>query len=191
MDPVPRRAQWQSQRGALPWREVVRRLLVHARCLGAAVEEAEDLVHDTLEVMVSEPERVDFERDVLSWLKVVLRNRWLNRIRAESVSERARPRLYLAQSPRALPDAPLTAEEARAHRLQLLSLLEPEERAVFGAWIKQRAGTQQATAAASSLGMTVQAFEAAKKRLRRRCQAILGELGIEACDLFDPSQGGL
>lgn len=190
MDPAPRRTPASLPSDTPSWREVARRLLVHARCLGAPVEEAEDLVHDTLEVMVARPDWLDPDRDALPALKVVLRNRWANRRRAAGVSERAGPRLTLVHEPPPTPEIPLDAEQARAHRARFLALLEPEERAMFGAWLRQRNGGLTGPACAASLGMTPAAYEAAKKRLRRRCQAILEELGLEISDLFDPQPGG-
>ena len=189
MGPLTRPSPGAQPSDTPSWREVVRRLLVHARCLGASVEEAEDLVHDTLEVVVARPDWLDPDRDALPVLKVALRNRWANRLRSVSVSERAAPRLSLVQEPPATPELPLTHEQARAHRARFLALLEPEERAVFGAWLQQRAGKRDGPACAAGLGMTLAAYEAAKKRLRRRCQAILAELGLDRSELFDPHGG--
>ncbi|MEN0065912.1 MAG: hypothetical protein AAGA48_27475 [Myxococcota bacterium] len=68
----------------------------------------------------------------------------------------------------------------------MLALLEPEERAVFEVWIRQRARAVDAAEAARQLGLTVPTYEAAKKRLRRRCKAALEQLDLTPADLFDP-----
>src|SRR5690606_25576073 len=113
------------------WSDVVRRLLLHARHLGASREEAEDLVHDALELMVRDPDWFDPSRgDLVGALKVVLRNRFLNRIRASAVRERAAPRLRVVQAASG-PDAPLVAADARQNRQTLLALLSPAERRLF------------------------------------------------------------
>ena len=175
-DPRPDRAP--------TWPDTVRRLLVHARALGASLEEAEDLVHDTLEVVLADPAWLDPDRDPLPALKVVLRNRWLNRVRAAGVAARNGPRLVLVREAQETPETPITAEQARAHRRSLLASLTPDERALFAAWLEQRAGRCAAPAAAARVGLDVPAYEAAKKRLRRRCEALLGELGLDPGDLF-------
>ncbi len=173
-----------------PWREVARRLLVHARCLGASVEEAEDLVHDTIEVIVSDPGWFSPTRGALiSALKVVLRNRWLNGRRSQGVRTRARPRLALVP-PAPTPEAPLHSAVAKANRHRFLALLEPSERAVFEAWMQQRSGALRGPEAAAQLSMSHRAYEASKKRLRRRCRAVLEELDLTPGDLFDPPEGG-
>ena len=191
MDPAPRPTDSPPPPDdAPPWREVVRRLLVHARCLGASLEEAEDLVHDAVEVLVADPGWLDPSRgSVVTALKAVLRNRWSNRRRSSGVSARAHAKLRLVPPVAATPDQPLTAADARTHRQRFLALLEPDERALFGAWMQQRAGAIRGPEAAAQLGLTYPAYESAKKRLRRRCQRILGELGLAAADLFDPQQG--
>jgi DNA-directed RNA polymerase specialized sigma24 family protein len=168
------------------WRAVVRRLLVHARCLGAPLEEAEDLVHDAITALVADQAWFDPSRgDLLGLLKVVVRNRWANRRRSAGVSERAVPRLRLVEDG-PTPEAPLTAAQAATHRQRLLALLEPTDRAVFAAWLRQRAGEVTGPEAATALEMSNASYEAAKKRLRRRCRAILAELALTPDDLFAP-----
>ncbi|MEZ4234824.1 MAG: hypothetical protein R3F59_01385 [Myxococcota bacterium] len=172
-----------------PWREVVRRLLVHARCLGAPAEEAEDLAHEAIEVVVADPDWFDPSRgSLVTALKTVLRHRWSNRRRAAGVAERAGGHLRLVE-PAPAPDAPLAAARAAEHRQRFLALLEPDERAVFGAWMRQRAREVDGAQAARALGLSLPAYESANKRLRRRAKAILDELGLVAADLYDPPGG--
>ncbi len=171
------------------WPEIVRRLLLHARHLGATREEAEDLAHDALELVVREPGWFDPTRgELLGALKVVLRNRFLNVLRSRVVHHRAAPRLQIVPDPPG-PDVALGSATARELRRRLLALLEPEERAVFAAWMRQRAG-EPGPEAARSLGLTHAGYEAAKKRLRRRVHALLDELGVAPGDLFDPARSG-
>ncbi|MFT4622278.1 MAG: DNA-directed RNA polymerase specialized sigma24 family protein [Myxococcota bacterium] len=172
--------------GSPPLRDVVRRLLVHARCLGASVEEAEDLVNDALARVLADPDWFDSSRGALvPALKVVVRTRWLNRCRERGTRRRHAPHLRLVGAAEG-PDAVVRAGEAKTARLRFLACLEPEERALFRAWMRQRSGAVLGSEAARSVGLQPSAYEAAKKRLRRRCRAVLDELGLAATDLFDP-----
>ena len=113
----------------MSWRELIRRLMVHARCLGATLEEAEDVVHEAVTMVVRDPDWFDPGRGtLLGALKVVVRNRWSNRRRAAGVRVRAQPRLRVVDAPVETPEVPLDRAEARDHRRRLLALLEPEQR---------------------------------------------------------------
>ncbi|MEQ1570869.1 MAG: hypothetical protein ABMA64_34890, partial [Myxococcota bacterium] len=148
MDPLPKSEPTPTDEP----RSLVRRLLVHARCLGASLEDAEDLVHETVEQALAQPAWFDPSRGTLvGALKVVLRNRWFNRRRALEVRERHAPHLQLVPGPG--PEAPLGAAEARENRRRLLASLEPDERALFAAWLRQRGGAR-ASEVAHDLGFT-------------------------------------
>lgn len=89
------------------------------------------------------------------------------------------------------PPAPRSDVAARlradANQRALLERLTPDERAVFGTWALQRhlpQGTLAAADAAAQLSMTVPEYNNAKRRLRRRVVAILGELGLTPRDLY-------
>ncbi|MBX2800086.1 MAG: hypothetical protein KTR31_20580 [Myxococcales bacterium] len=173
----------------MPWPELVRRLLVHARGLGCSVEEAEDLVQEALGVLVARPDWYDPARGtLLAALKGIVHHRWVNLRRASSVQRAAAPRLQLVADPVPSPAGPVAQQEAQALRRRFLALLAEDERAVFRAWTQQRARVVDARGAARGLGLQVAAYEAAKKRLRRRCAAILDELGVDATDLFGPRE---
>ncbi len=174
---------------AIPWRELARRLLVFARGLGASVEEAEDVVQDALQHVAAHPDWFDPGRGSLpAALRTVVRNAWLNRRRHDNVRQRAVPRLAVVTTGTIDPDVAVRSERARDRRHRVLALLEPEERAVFEAWLGQR--TRQCTAkqAARSLSLSVAAYEAAKKRLRRRVRAAIEQLELTPADLFDPPE---
>ena len=161
------------------WEHVVRALLAHARRLGASDEEAEDLVQESVERTVRDPHWHDPSRgSLLSLLRTVVRNRWIDRHRATRTHERATPSLRLVTD--TTPLAP-----ARGHRAAFLASLTQDERQLFELWLRQRAGELDAHAAARSLGLDVPAYEAAKKRLRRRCRAVLEALELDPQDLFD------
>jgi DNA-directed RNA polymerase specialized sigma24 family protein len=159
-----------------------------ARRLGATVEEAEDVAHDTLELVLRDPEWFDQDRgSLLTALGAVLRNRLIDRRRKAGTRQRAVPRLRLLQ-PDAGP-APLherTAADARAQRQLFLSQLDPQERAVFQAWLRQRGQGWTGAEAAASLALSTAAYENAKKRLRRRCRVVLAELDLVPSQLFGP-----
>ncbi len=167
----------------------MRRLLLYGRWLGAPLEQAEDLVHDALKVVVEDPDWYRPERgNLVSALKVILRNRYLNQLRDQGVRRRTAPKLTLVESAPG-PDAPLSTAEARDNRHQLLALLDPGERRLFAVWLQQRDGVYRGSEAADQLGMTHRQYEAGKKRLRRRCAAILEELSLTPAELFDPRGG--
>lgn len=175
------------------WSDVARRLLAYGLRLGASVEEAEDVVQEALLVAVRDPSWHDARRaQLVTVLARVVKNRLIDRWRHRSVKERYAGRLRLIQDTDAFvaPDQPMALQDARSARRALLAGLRPEERAVFRAWLRQRGGELDGPGAAETLGLSYSAYEAAKKRLRRRCRAILAELGLDAADLFDEGVGG-
>lgn len=169
---------------SLSWEELVRGLFSTALRHRASVEEAEDLVQETVEVALKSPAWFDPERGTkLAAMRAILRNRLIDRRRHQAVHERSTPHLRLVPTE---PDADslLMEEDARDRRRAFLAQLTPEERQVFQAWLRQRRGDFTATGAAATLDLDVPAYEAAKKRLRRRCHLVLDDLGLEAADLF-------
>ena len=168
----------------VPWDELIRRLFSTALRHRASVEEAEDLVQATVEVALASPGWFDPQRGTrLAAMRAILRNRLIDQRRHRAVHERSTPHLRLVP---AEPDASqlLLDADARDRRRAFLAQLNPEERTLFQAWLQQRRGDFTAGGAAHAVGLTVPAYEAAKKRLRRRCQAILQDLELEAADLF-------
>lgn len=170
------------------WETLVRRLLARALRLGASAEEAEDLVQDSLEVVVREPGWFDRSRaSLLTVLTSVLRNRFIDRARHREVHRRTSPHLRLVE-PMPAPGLAIEADQAAKARFALLSQLTPEERAVFGAWLRQRRREFTVDGAAAAVGMDAKDYEKAKKRLRRRCRSALADLDLEVADLFGPQE---
>ncbi|MCB9682047.1 MAG: hypothetical protein H6733_11335 [Alphaproteobacteria bacterium] len=164
----------------------MRVLLAHARRGGASVEEAEDLVQQTLELTLRDPAWYDPDRGALvSLLQVVLRRRQIDRHRTGQRHAAAAPRLAVVHADDARPDAVAWRAGARARRHEVLALLDPETRTVFEVWVQQAQGTLTGAEAAARLGLTVAGFEAAKKRVRRRVHTALDTLGYASTDLYD------
>jgi len=172
------------------WETLVRQLLARAQRLGASAEEAEDLVQDSLELVVQRPRWFDRSRaSLLTALTSVLRNRFIDGARHRDVQRRAVPRLRLVQ-PVPAPGRELAGRQAEQARFALLSQLTPEERRIFGAWLRQRRQELTVGDAAASVGLRPKDYENAKKRLRRRCRSALADLGLDVADLFGPEDQG-
>ncbi|MCP4871177.1 MAG: hypothetical protein GY898_20910 [Proteobacteria bacterium] len=168
------------------WDEVVRTLYLHARGLGCSREEAEDLVHDALEVTVRDPSWYDQSRGPLTRvLRVVITNRVRDRYRSRVVRRRSRKHLELLATTPERPDESLDKDRAAALRLELLSALDDAEQLLFYTWMAQQRGELTGWTAADSLNITYREYEARKKRLRRRCRALLEDMGVATSDLWD------
>jgi len=176
---------------SLSWEQLVRRLLAQARVLGASAEDAEDLVHDTLERTVRDPSWYDPDRGpLLGLLHAVLRNQFVDGFRKRDVRNRAAVHLRLVGGEPSSADWGLACEQAIIRRQRFLESLTTDERRLFEVWLGQRRGALNATEAASALDLTVAQYEARKKVLRRRCVQILESLGMTVSDLFDPEPHG-
>ena len=167
------------------WEGLVRRLFSFARGLGASEQDSEELVQETVLALVHDPRWYDPRRgEVLSLLRTALRNRFVDGRRRQAVRGRAEPLLRLVEDA-PLPEHQLRAAQAAARRRALVELLSASERLVFRAWLLQRQGALTGDAAAHQAELSPAAYEAAKKRLRRRLQALLVELELQPGDLFD------
>ncbi len=168
------------------WDDVVRTLYLHARGLGCSREEAEDLVHDALEVTVRDPSWYDRSRGPLTRvLRVVITNRVRDRYRAGVVRRRSRSHLELLSKSPERPDETLGKERASELRREFLSALDDGEQLLFYTWMAQQRGELTGWTAADSLNITYREYEARKKRLRRRCRRILEDMGVSTDDLWD------
>lgn len=178
---------------ATSWPHVVRRLMAEARCRGASVEEAEDLVQDVLMVTIRDPSWHRPERaSLLTALSAVLRNRLTDRRRHLAVRKRTAPHLVLLHDRAADdPATHLARARARDRRAAILERLTPEELVLFRMWLRQRQREVDAQQAAAALNLTPAAYEAAKKRLRRRVRTVLAELRLTTQDLFHDRSGEL
>lgn len=168
---------------ASTWSQVARKLFSTALRHRATVEEAEDLVQETMQVALERPGWFDEARDPVPALRSILKNRLIDRRRHQSMRRRKEPMLRLVK-PEPDPEDLLERSRAADLRRAFLAQLEPEERQLFRAWLLQRRGDVRAPEAAASLGLSVAAYEAAKKRLRRRCHRILADLELDPSDLF-------
>jgi len=165
------------------WDAIARVLVAHARYLGATVEQAEDLAHD---VIVRFLEREDWYDPALGTptaaLRVWVTHRLQDARRHDGVVARVHA-LLRAWAPRWV--EPAGVHEARRRRIAFLSSLAADERLLFEVWQRQRAGAWDSREAAEHLNLDQLAYEAAKKRLRRRCREILAFHGWDVDDLLD------
>jgi len=164
----------------------VRTLYLHARGLGCSREEAEDLVHDALEITVRDPSWYDQSRGPLTRvLRVVITNRVRDRYRSGVVRRRSRKHLELLASKPERPDETLDRDRSAGLRRELLSSLDDAEQLLFYTWVAQQRGELTGSTAAESLNITYRDYEARKKRLRRRCRGILEDMDVTTDDLWD------
>ncbi len=169
------------------WRLLIGRLYRHARWLGASPEAADDLVQEATLRHARDPSWYDSTRGSLeTLLRVFIQSRHQDRRRQVATRSRLHGRFTLVATAPA-PDHGMVADDAGRARARLYAALEPGHQEVFGAWIRQREG-ERAHHLAAELGGSVGAFEAAKKRLRRRLQQLLTELDLTPADLT--SDGG-
>lgn len=164
----------------------LRRLARRAMARGCPPQVAEDLVVAAWEKAAAafDAERGAFgalltrtlDREVLDW--------WRHR----GVQDRLEPALTVHERSRhARAVDPETRALAHRNQQRLLEALDADERAVFHTWALQRhlpRGAFPASAAAERLGLEVPAYEAAKKRLRRRISALLDAWGLSPRDLI-------
>jgi DNA-directed RNA polymerase specialized sigma24 family protein len=166
------------------WTDLARRMYRHARFLGAPPEDAEDLVQDALLKLTSDPDRLDPARgSVAGLVRTMVANRWTDRLRRAGTHERARGHLRLVP-PSTTPENALVEDGAARLRTEFLLRLTAEERGVFEVWVRQRQGHIDGQQAARELDLNYPEYEAAKKRLRRRCRTVLSELGVTSADLY-------
>ena len=167
-------------------RRVIRGLIGCAMRRGVPRSDAEDIVLHAYEKAASayDPSRGTLEsllqrtveRATIDWWR---KNRAWSRV-TERLSAQADVIKLTTVDP---------AAQHRAHRHQqaLLERLTPEERRVFAAWALQRhlpQGELTAARAAATLGLSVPAYNNAKKRLARRVRVVLDELGLTPRDLW-------
>ena len=176
------------------YRYIHDRLFGFARAKGFSDADAADLVHEAL-LRALARERQYSEQPgtpLLAWLLAIARNALIDGMR-----KRALERTFLGEQhrhdavrpePPAATDEPFLKDEARQRRARLLAELTKEEREVFYAWMKQHEKIATGAEAAASVGLSLQQFEAAKKRLRRTIGHALQRLGMTTDDLRSPDR---
>jgi DNA-directed RNA polymerase specialized sigma24 family protein len=156
--------------------------------MGASLEEAEDLVADAIVVLRSKPDRYDLSTSPVGLIRAIVRNAYIDRHRARS--NRARLHLRLVEpDATVLGDRELVRQSAHANRQLLLAALEPAERIVWDAWVRQRARELDGPQAAAAVGVTYGEYENRKRKLRRRVRTAMDALNLRFDDLLDPPEG--
>ena len=165
---------------------LVRALYVHALRLGASPEAAEDMVQEALTIPLGKADWFDPERGTLpAALRAVITHRFIDSCRARERRRRLHAHHLHGHEPTApSPSNKMAERTAYLNRQRFLAQLDEDERGLFAMWIRQNQGEVKGPEGAVALGMSYSEYEAAKKRLRRRSQAILDELEIEISDLF-------
>lgn len=144
---------------------------------GIPVQEAEDLVFEAYHKAVKgfDPRRGAFEAYMQSVVRSMAAYWW----RRHGRTQRAHDRLRLLPD-----DADRSREEAAdRHQTALLEALDPDERRIFAAWALQKhLGKGQITSVdvAESLGIGVNEYENAKRRLKAQLGRLLARFGWTA-----------
>lgn len=118
----------------------------------------------------------------LAWLWTVAVNYLTDVLRSRAAQRRLAECLWREPEDAPPPDAEqqLTDHEAQSNRDRLLAALPEEDRLVFLIWARQNDGEIDRAEAGDQLGMSVVAYEAAKKRVRRAVAAAQLRLGLRA-----------
>lgn len=118
----------------------------------------------------------------LAWLWTVAVNHLTDVLRSRAAQRRLTENLWREPEDARPPDAEqqLTDHEAQLNRDRLLAALPEEDRLVFLIWARQNDGEIDRAEASDQLGMSVVAYEAAKKRVRRAVAAAQLRLGLRA-----------
>ncbi|MCP4868049.1 MAG: sigma-70 family RNA polymerase sigma factor [Proteobacteria bacterium] len=156
--------------------------------MGASLEEAEDLVADAIVVLRSRPDRYDLSTSPIGLIRTIVRNAYIDRYRVRT--NRARLHLRLVEPDSTVfGDRELVRQTAHANRQRLLDALEPAERIVWDAWVRQRERELDGPQAAAVVGVTYGEYENRKRKLRRRVHSVMEMLDLRFDDLLDPPEG--
>jgi len=155
---------------------------------GIPVELVEDLVMEAWErsAKAFDPSRGSFEALLLRvaengfryWWRTEIRNR---KRRANLIHHPSVKRVVVPL------EDPQAHERAAANQRKLLERLDEGEKALFATWALQHhlpRGTLSVTAAAASLEMSKGSYDHAKRRLKTKILALLGEMGLQPEQLF-------
>jgi len=170
------------------------RLIAFGLGKGLTVEEAEELVQETL--LRAWTKRGHYtprpETPLVGWLLRVARNLFVDRLRAQQVSRRALEQMEHDQGsdhPTRTQYSILGNTDAARRRVRLLVGLPEDLQRVFWVWVEQCDRRINRDEAAVRLGMTVEEYEAAKKRVRRAIEREMELLGYKTRDLLSSDPG--
>ena len=167
-------------------RRVLRGLIGCAMRRGVPRSDAEDIVLHAYEKAASayDPSRGSLESLLQRTVERATVDWWRRNRAWSKVAERLSAQADVIQLSTVDPTA---QHRAHTHQQALLERLTPDERKVFAAWALQRhlpQGELTAARAAATLGVSVPAYNNAKKRLARRVRTVLDELGLTPRDLW-------
>ena len=152
--------------------------------------DAEDVAQDAC-LRAWDGRRRYFQRadaNVGGWLLRVARNIVIDRVRQRhAISKKADGALPGEQLRLRIPDpeAVLALDEGSDKFARVLAALDYVDRAFLAVWAEQAEGDGSREDAAEELGFTMAEYEAAKKRLKRRLDAVVVKLGISFDEFGD------
>jgi RNA polymerase sigma factor (sigma-70 family) len=121
-----------------------------------------------------------------AWFRKILTNFVRDEHRHRERTQRLRDAVDTATRPPTIPppDVLLINAQAKMRRDQIVSQLSQANRIVFEVWAQQNAGYIDRTEAASRLGMTIEQYEAAKKRVETAVENAMKRLRFQKEDLW-------
>lgn len=162
------------------------RLLALARQQGLGQAAAEDLAQQAVVQALLRADQYTPQtgRPFLAWLLAIARNLAVDELRRVAAERRALERVHaLPRETSVTADGALHDEQAARNRQRLLASLAPEEREFYRTWTQQHARLIDRATAAARLGLSIEAYEAGKKRLDTRLHKALMQLGLRLEDL--------
>jgi RNA polymerase sigma factor (sigma-70 family) len=170
------------------------RLVAFGLGKGLPIEDVEELVQETL--LRAWAKRGNYtprpETSFVSWLLRVAQNLFVDRLRAGQVRHRVLEVMEHDQGsdhPTRTQYSSLADADAARRRDRLLLGLPEDLQSVFWVWVEQHDRGIDRDEAADRLGMTVEEYEAAKKRVRRAIEKEMEGLGYETEDLLSSGAG--
>jgi DNA-directed RNA polymerase specialized sigma24 family protein len=175
------------------FKHIFGRLVALGRKKGLSLQEAEDLAGQTLLRALQRRDRYSpvAGKPVLAWLTTLAKNLFIDLLRQNqrdpaACAEDLSPATEV--DPAALPDTQAVGDRAAAMRRVLLANLSREDHRFLTTWIPQHHKEIDRDEAANRLGMTVEEYEAAKKRMKTVLARVLKELGLKPSDLWSPEK---
>jgi RNA polymerase sigma factor (sigma-70 family) len=170
-------------------RYVYDRLIAYARRRGLTHQDSEDLTQEVL--LRAWQRRNQFSPrpggSLVAWILTVAKNLLIDRLRTKAAEGRLTAGLGEDPASEYAVDSQLSEladREAARRRAALICRLPEELRPVFWSWVEQSADGGRREVAAEQLGMSIAAYEAAKKRVRRAITKDLEELGYGPRDVL-------